>query len=318
MNFLKMLTLVPILCVSISSHAEPLRYKTGLVVPENVQYQSFYMMQIGTDLDVTLPEKVDLREEGLVSPVQNQGGCGSCWAFAGTAVMESHMLAQGKTFNLSEQELVSCDSNSSGCSGGWDPFQYMTTKGQGEERFFPYLGRNAACKKIPSVGKAAGKGSLGQPNRSATVDEVRRYLATFKRPLWVSVSAGGSWNNPGAIKKSCGSGRVNHAVTIVGYEPASTAGKYNFIVKNSWGKTWNGDGFVKMPLGCDNLAQDVSFLSDSASICHVPTVAVPQQIKVSSGSAISAKDIVLWTVRATRSYERSELISLLLKQAIHR
>jgi C1A family cysteine protease len=63
---------------------------------------------------------VDWRTKGAVNPVQNQGQCGSCWAFSATAAIEGHHFIQtGKLLKLSEQEFVDCDKTSAGCSGGW-------------------------------------------------------------------------------------------------------------------------------------------------------------------------------------------------------
>ena len=67
---------------------------------------------------VDLPDSVDWRESGVVSPVKNQGHCGSCWAFATTETVESHIaLATGKLFSLSPQQLVACAPNDDHCGG---------------------------------------------------------------------------------------------------------------------------------------------------------------------------------------------------------
>jgi C1A family cysteine protease len=66
-----------------------------------------------------LPSAVDWRDKGALNPVQNQGVCGSCWAFSAVAAMESaHFLKTGNLVKLSEQQCVDCDSSSSGCRGG--------------------------------------------------------------------------------------------------------------------------------------------------------------------------------------------------------
>mmetsp|Transcript_25264 Transcript_25264/g.34445 ORF Transcript_25264/g.34445 Transcript_25264/m.34445 type:complete len:181 (+) Transcript_25264:23-565(+) len=64
---------------------------------------------------------IDWRNHGAVTPVQDQGSCGSCWTFGATAALEcAYKLKHGKLTKMSEQQFVDCDKNSYGCDGGWD------------------------------------------------------------------------------------------------------------------------------------------------------------------------------------------------------
>ena len=255
-------------------------HATGLIVPVDADYGvPFLSRTVG---DEPLPEAFDLREQGHMSPVRNQGSCGSCWAFAGIAAMESALLKhQSSEFNLSEQEIVSCDRSASGCSGGWQPFDYMIKNGVGLESDFPYAGRNLSCKKIPTAAKALRWGNLGAADRRASVEEVRQGVYDFGA-LWVTVGANGNWrgNSSGLISR-CSNTTVNHAVTLAGYVPSeSTPGKYNFLIKNSWGTSWGDDGYIKSPLGCNNLARHVSFVVPADHQCAPPEFGLAKKISL--------------------------------------
>lgn len=126
--------------------AKKRKYATGLIVPADKDFGVPFL----APAEHSIPPNYDLREEGLASPVKNQGSCGSCWAFAGIASMESAVMKVngGTEMDLSEQQIVSCDQEAQGCSGGWQPFEFMVANGVGAEASFPYAARNLSCKEF--------------------------------------------------------------------------------------------------------------------------------------------------------------------------
>jgi len=112
--------------------------------------------QADIDIDIaSLPKSVDWREKGYVTPVKNQGQCGSCWAFSAIATMEgAHFKKTGKLVSLSEQNLVDCvKQDSAGCNGGFsmDGINYAIKNGGIDtENSYKYKARNGHChfKKI--------------------------------------------------------------------------------------------------------------------------------------------------------------------------
>jgi cathepsin H len=108
---------------------------------------------LGTDEN--LPETKDWRDCGIVSPVKDQGSCGSCWAFSTSGTFESHYAIQtGKTGNerqeFAEQQLVDCagDFDNNGCSGGLPShaFQYIYYNGFMAENDYDYHAKDEVCK----------------------------------------------------------------------------------------------------------------------------------------------------------------------------
>ena len=266
--------------------APGIRYAKGLKVPADADYGVPFLSWDSREGD--LPAKYDLRDEGLVTPVRNQASCGSCWAFAGVAAMESAMLKVNPTpLDLSEQEVVSCDNDSNGCGGGWQPFDYMISHGVGSEADFPYAAGDLRCKSITPVAKALKWGNIGIAGRRATVNEARKALVDFGA-LWITVGANSNWHNAGGVISRCANTRINHAVTLAGFETtgAGDQTKTHFLIKNSWGSNWADKGYVKTTLGCNNLGSHLSFVVPATSECAPPEFGLPKKIKLTRGENI--------------------------------
>merc|ERR1719432_549532 len=89
----------------------------------------------------SLPSTVDWRKEGYVTPVKDQGQCGSCWSFSTTGGLEGqHFNSSGKLVSLSEEQLVDCDTSDYGCNGGNVNVAtaYLIKHGSDSEADYPY------------------------------------------------------------------------------------------------------------------------------------------------------------------------------------
>lgn len=90
---------------------------------------------------IDLPESIDWRTLGAVTPVKDQGSCGSCYAFSTTGALEAqHFRKYGRLISLSEEQLVSCNTRTGGCRGGLmsSCFQYIKKYGIESEKDYPY------------------------------------------------------------------------------------------------------------------------------------------------------------------------------------
>jgi C1A family cysteine protease len=195
-----------------------------------------------------VPASLDWRNNGgdFVTPVRNQGSCGSCWAFATTAAAESAwLIAQnwsGMDLNLAEQILVSCG-GAGDCGGGYigSASNYIRNTGLPEEICFPY--RALDCNDSTPV--CCAQACLNWTNSthkidsyasvSATVDSIKNALNT-NGPLVTTMAVYNDFFSyaGGVYTHVTGSLAGYHAVLIIGYDDP---GHY-FIVKNSWGSGW--------------------------------------------------------------------------------
>jgi len=192
---------------------------------------------------IRLPSSVDWRNEGVVTPIKNQGDCGSCWAFSTTGVLEGfYAINTGTLLSFSEQQIVDCDTACDGCDGG-DPYlalEYTGEYGIEQESDYPYTGEDGTCDYDQSLTTQANTGYS-----FVTADNTNALLtAIVSMPVSVAIEADQDvfqLYSSGVISSGCGD-ELDHAVLIVGYETVGST--QAFIVKNSWGTDWGMEGYV--------------------------------------------------------------------------
>jgi len=181
----------------------------------------------------------------IVNPIKNQGSCGSCWAFGANAVLETEFaLTTGTLHNLAEQQLVDCDTYSSGCNGGLSRYSfsgYYKSHGACSTASYAYTARDGTCKDTSCNVLIPSGVVTGYSQISGTISALQ--TALMSRPLKVSVYGDSVWqgyNSGIANPTQCYSG-TNHAVMAVGFD----AGSY-WKIRNSWGQGWGEAGYIRL------------------------------------------------------------------------
>jgi C1A family cysteine protease len=199
-----------------------------------------------------VPDSIDWSDKGAVTPVKNQGSCGSCWAFSTVGSLEGRaQLAKGNLQQFSEQQFVDCDKDfgDQGCNGGLmdNAFKYAEQADICTEDSYAYKGKGGSCAASGcSVGLKTGEVSGFVDVK--TNDEQALMEAVAAGPVSVAVDAVTLFQLyfGGIMSGLCGAS-LDHGVLVVGY--GTDNGKDYWKVKNSWGSSWGEKGYVRMLRG---------------------------------------------------------------------
>jgi C1A family cysteine protease len=219
--------------------------------------------KIGVDPD---PTNFDWGSAGVVTPVYNQGQCGSCWAFSATETIESYFaVGGGPLTQLSMEQIVDCDTQGQdqGCNGGFPSGAYQYVQGAGgidSYSSYPYTaegGQSGSCQFSQSnvVTNVANYASV-----SGEDGLYKQMSSSSGGPVSVCVDASSWQNYQGGVLTQC-TNNVDHCVQATGYYNYGQAfpGAY-WNVRNSWGADWGQNGYIWVAIG-----QDLCSIGDYAT-----------------------------------------------------
>jgi Pyruvate/2-oxoacid:ferredoxin oxidoreductase delta subunit len=211
-------------------------------------------------LNVTFPATtVDWRTKGVITPVKDQGNCGSCWAHSADEAVESfYAIKSGNLQVLSVQQCTACTYAYNGCDGGWPhdvyPQGIEARNGLELNSAYPYNIAQAGNCQLTN-GKAVNA-VTDDSGYSSPLKGQLQTLLTNTGPVSVCVSAETWQTYTGGVMMTCGTGSVDHCVQAVGYN--SDASTPYWLVRNSWGTSWGIQGYIYL-----------SMTADGGDICHI-------------------------------------------------
>ncbi|MBD3348130.1 MAG: DUF333 domain-containing protein [Candidatus Eisenbacteria bacterium] len=241
---------------------------TGFAPPESVEQPDRWGRDgVERAPSRDLPAYFDWRDSDGVTPVKNQGQCGSCWAFGTVGPLECNIkIKDGVEVDLSEQWLVSCNQEGWGCGGGWWAHDYhlSTTDPCGDagavlESVFPYTAADDPCNCpythdyfIDAWGYVPG-GDIPSP------DAIKQAILDYG-PVSVGVAVDQNFQDyEGGVFSADTAPEINHGVVLVGWDDSQGTEGIWFL-RNSWGPSWGENGYMRIEYGVDFVGYGTAYV----------------------------------------------------------
>lgn len=233
------------------------------------------------DDDDDLMVNYDWRNYNVAKNIKDQGNCGSCWAFSAVAAIEAqYMISKQIDVELSEQQLLDCSKENHGCSGGLLDlaFKYvLSSKGLCTEKDYPY---SESAKFVCLTGRCKEHYPISNMHH-VSIDQLKKAIRHIG-PISVDIYVEDSFvfYTGGIFEGDCAEDEdTNHAILAVGYGKTSVLLKdgnfkdvYYYIAKNSWGREWGENGYIRIMTNPNGTEQHCKFAKDGfvATIVHEP------------------------------------------------
>ena len=234
--------------------------------------------------DVVTPDAVPAAynwcSKGGCTPVRDQASCGSCWAFATVGPLESAILLRdGVSSDLSEQYLVSCNSDGWGCDGGWWAHDYHEWKflaaqpgaGARYESDFPYTATDATCMgPYNAHEKIADWVYVGNSSSVPTTAAIKQAIYDHG-PISAGVCVNSAFQayTGGVFSPTGWCFSINHGIVLVGWDDSVGA----WILRNSWGPEWGEDGYMRIVYGKSYVGYAAAYVVYNGSTPPAPPTA---------------------------------------------